>query len=178
MTDSTTSKTQQVWVIRTGWDGEHYESNLQEGVAGHDWQYPLDLSEVASKQDLKDILHKDIDDPTAHRVGQYASQIWTLLTDVRVGDLVLQPRKATSKAEREFSLGIVTRGYWYRNPAMDGLRHVISVDWKRTNLPLTALQPDLQKTLNRPPTIYRVSMWRALARLQQVVKTGMDPELH
>ncbi|MDE0268169.1 MAG: hypothetical protein OXI96_03915 [Acidimicrobiaceae bacterium] len=92
---------------------------------------------------------------------------------VRVGDLVVLPRKKIS----QLALGIVTRGYWYRNIPDSDTRppHVVSVDWKRTDVPRTAVKQDLLNSLGASLTLCSIKRNDARRRLHHLLLTGQDP---
>ena len=92
-------------------------------------------------------------------VANYSGQLWALRAHVSIGDLIALPRKKT----RQIAIGVVTREYWYRDDPDPGRRHVVSVDWKRTDVPWEAAHEDLRNSLSSLRTIWRnqVRRWRA-----------------
>ena len=127
------------WLVRAGRRGEREEFALELGVSGGGWDGLPDLTEVPSRHDLETMLRKLSPDWSNHTVGIYVGQLWMLRNHVGVGDLVVMPLKTTSR----IALGVVTRPYWYRDDPDPGKRHVVSVDWKRTDLVRSAVRPDL-----------------------------------
>ncbi len=92
------------WLIRAGQRREHYDYNLEHGLAGLGWRTP-DLRSVSGRQEVEGFLRSDYPDEKAKTISTWASQMLRLL-NVRVGDLV-----ATNGSNREISLGTVTREY-------------------------------------------------------------------
>ncbi|MXW95984.1 MAG: AAA domain-containing protein [Acidimicrobiaceae bacterium] len=150
------------WLIRAG-SPEHYDHNIDQGLAGIHFGFTQDLNTFASREDLKaDTALK----PSA------LGQLWRLRNEVQAGDLVVMPPKS---GQQQMALGVVTRGYWYREDAWGGYRHLVSVDWKRTGVSRSALGQDLRNSLAANMTICGISRNDAAWRLQQVLDTSRDP---
>ena len=159
------------WLIRAGRTGEREEFALEIGVSGGGWNTQPDLTAVPSRHGLETILRKLEPDWGNHTVGIYVGQLWMLRNHIDVGDLVVMPLKATSR----IALGVVTRPYWYRDDPDPGKRHVVSVDWKRTDLPRSAVRPDLLNSLGSARTICTIARNDGAWRLHQLLLTGNDP---
>ena len=69
----------------------------------------------------------------------------------------------------------MTREYWYRDDLDPRRRHVVSVDWKHTNVPWDAAYGDLRNSLSSRRTIYRVKCGDGVNRLHEMMATGRDP---
>ena len=104
-------------------------------------------------------------------ISTWANQLWTLFDRVRVGDLVVLPRKATS----QIALGVVSEQYRYNDDAEPDWRHVVSVDWRRTDVPRTAVKQDLLYSLGSALTICTITRNDGKWRLHQLLRTGADP---
>ena len=161
------------WVIRGGRQGEHQERevfNFEHGLAVVGWSQLPDLRDVSSLRDMEDTIRRE---RPGHdkSVSNHARQLWKLRTDVSVGDLVVQPRRGASL----IALGIVTREYSYRDDPDRSRRHAVSVDWKRTDVPRTAVREDLRRSLGAQQTIYSITANDGAWRLHQLMLTGRDP---
>ena len=159
------------WLIRAGRRGEREEFALEIGVSGGGWGRLPDLTEVPSRHDLETMLRKLSPDWSNRTVGIYVGQLWMLRHHVGVTDLVVMPFKTTSR----IALGVVTRPYWYRDDPDPGKRHVVSVDWKRTDLARSAVRPDLLNSLGSARTICTIARNDGAWRLHQLLLTGNDP---
>ena len=69
----------------------------------------------------------------------------------------------------------MTREYRYQNDPDPKLRHAVSVDWKRTDLPRTAVRQDLLYSLGSARTVCSIQRNDGAWRLQQLLLTGSDP---
>ena len=74
------------WLIRAG-SPEHYDHNIDQGLAGIHFGFTQDLNTFASREDLKaDTALK----PSA------LGQLWRLRNEVQAGDLVVMPPNRAS----------------------------------------------------------------------------------
>ena len=161
-----------VWLIRAGRDGDRFDYNVERGLACLGWDDVPDLRSFSSREELRDALRLHFPDSKKGTISSYTSQLWRMRTDVRLGDLVVMPRKGTP----EIALGSVSREYWYDNAADMGWgRHVVSVDWKRTDVPRSALRQDLVGSLSAQMTICSITRNDASWRIQQLLAAGHDP---
>jgi restriction system protein len=80
------------------------------------------------------------------------------------------------KTTKRIALGRVTSGYSYLDATEDpNKRHVVTVDWQRTDLPRTAVKQDLLFTLGSAMSIFAPSKNNAVARLEHLLAHGSDP---
>ena len=162
------------WMIRGGMDGKFEELAIEEGLAGAGWgsqRFP-DLRDVGSRDQMAELIREAQPETSDGKVSLWVGQFWRLKTGIRRGDLVVMPLKTTS----EIAVGVVSWEYWYRDDlSPDGLPHVVSVNWKRTDVPRSALRDDLLASLGSQLTICAIGAKDAALRLQQVIDTGSDP---
>ena len=161
-----------VWLIRAGRDGDRFDYNVEHGLACLGWDDIPDLRGFSSRQELQDAMRPHYPDRGEGTISSHTSQLWRMRTDVRQGDLVVMPRKGAP----QIALGSVTREYWYDTAADVGWgRHVVSVDWKRTDVPRSALRQDLVGSLSAQMTICSITRNDASWRIQQLLAAGHDP---
>lgn len=156
------------WVIRAGKHGEREQWCLDNGAAGGGWDEVGDLSNCASRDDVKALTDVALPGATAGLRANNAGQLWGLL-NVQPGDLIVLPRKTT----KSLALGLCRKGYEYRPDAP--LKHVVSVDWQRDDVPRSAIKGDVLYTLGAVMTIFRASRNNAESRLRTVLDGGTDP---
>ena len=159
------------WLIRAGRDGEREDYNLEHGLASMGWGQLPDLTGVSSRRDIDGMLRRALPDAPDGAIRNYAGQLWSLRSGVRVGDLVVLPLKTT----RQIALGVVTQEYSYRADEDGDWRHVLAVDWKRIDVPRSAVKQDLLKSLGAQMTIYSIKNKDDVWRLHQLLLTGRDP---
>ena len=159
------------WLIRAGGRGEFAESFIENEVVAVGFGELGDLSEVSSRDEMLELVKLDRPESSDGQARASANQLWTFLSQVRRGDLVVMPSMNNSG----FALGTVTEEYWYRHDAVDALHHAVSVDWKPDEVPRTAVRQDLLKALGLRPTINRIRSDDHARRVRQLLETGQDP---
>lgn len=88
------------------------------------------------------------------------------------GDLMVMPMKTTKK----IALGICTQGYHYAaNEPDPNKRHLLRVDWKRSDVSRAAIKDDLLNTLNGAMTVFQAAKNHAEQRLRATMEKGVDP---
>ena len=159
------------WLIRAGREGEREGYNLEHGLASMGWGSLPDLRGVSSRHDVEAMIRQALPDRPDGAVRNYARQLWSLCSGVQVGDLVVLPLKTS----RKIALGTVVQEYSYRADEESDWRHVVSVDWQRTDVPRSAVKQDLLKSLGGQMTIYSIKDRDHMKRLHQLLLTGSDP---
>lgn len=164
--------TRAAWTVRTGKYGERDDWALSNGFAGGGWtQYP-DLSPIQSREAMSQLVLDTIGAERQGAIPNYAGQLWALRERIQVGDLVVLPLKTVGQV----ALGTVTGPYKYISEEPDpAKRHVIPVNWQRTDVPRTAFKQDLLNILGSALTVFQSTRNDAAYRLDRVCETGVDP---
>ena len=160
-----------VWVIRAGKHGEREQWCLDQGAAGAGWDEVADLSACSSRADVRALVEAANPGESPGKLANHAGQLWGLL-QIQQGDIIILPRKST----KTLAIGLCAEAYHYR-PDGD-LKHVVSVDWKRDDVPRSAIKDDLIYTLGAIMTIFRARRNKAEERFQVVLDAGVDPGTH
>lgn len=159
------------WVVRSGRQGERDQWCLTNGVAGGGWHEWPDLTGTPSREAMRAIVDQVKPDAKPGARAGWASQLWAFL-HIAPGDLVIMPMKTT----KTLALGVCTKGYHYVAAEPEPTkRHRIGVDWKRDDVPRSAIKQDLLYTLGALATIFSPSRNEAAARFRAVMETGEDP---
>lgn len=162
----------QAWVIRSGSHGERDAWALQSGCSGGGWAEVEDLTECSTREDVAHLTAKAYAGATDGTLANFTGQLWALRGRIKPGDLMVMPLKTT----RQIALGRVTGSYEYRASEQDGnKRHVVAVEWQRTDLPRSAVKQDLLFTLGSAMTIFSPNKNKAVDRLEHLLKHGTDP---
>jgi restriction system protein len=160
------------WVIRAGRRGERDQWALRSGFSGGGWREVPDLTACTSREDIAEVVEATWPGASSGRHTNFTGQLWTLRSRISAGDLLVMPLKTTKR----IAFGRVAGGYRYRagEPEPDR-RHVVAVDWQRTDLPRAAIKQDLRFTLGGALSIFAPSKNNAVARLEHLLVYGTDP---
>jgi restriction system protein len=108
----------------------------------------------------------------AGALPNYTGQLWALRSRIQPGDLMVLPLKTTS----QIAFGRVAGGYEYLADEPDpSRRHILRVEWLRTDVPRTAIKQDLLFILGSALTVFKPSRNGATWRLERILETGRDP---
>lgn len=103
-------------------------------------------------------------------VGNYAGQLWAFALAMKVGDIVVLPRKLTSQV----ALGRVTGVYAHKKVG-DVMRHVRAVEWVRPEVPRSVFGQDLLHSFGAFMTACNISRNNAEERVAAVLAGKPDP---
>ena len=171
MVDQQSSDGPRAWLIRAGRSGERDDFAIEGNLAGGGFHEVPDLTNVSTRDEMKKVVRRAYPSAGEKKVVNYVGQLWALRSRVRPNDLAVLPLKTTS----QIALGVVTGGYQFRADADAGKQHVVSVDWRETDVPRTAVEKDLLYSLGSSLTVCEVKRNDGAWRLQQILETGSDP---
>ena len=108
-------------------------------------------------------------DDGRNRLRNFAAQLNQFAHTIRIGDLVVMPRKLTDGV----AVGEVTGDYIF--DAEDPYKHSRAVNWFQESVPRDTFKQDLRHSLGAFMTICEVKRNEALDRVWAVLETGADP---
>lgn len=159
------------WTVRTGRSGERTEWGFANGVVGGGWNEIPDLTHVTDKEQLRSIVSETYGG-SKNQIANVTGQLWSLRMRIEDGDYIVLPIRATSQV----AFGQVRGGYKYLADQDDpGKRHVIQVNWIKTDVPKSLLKQDMLYQLGSALTIFWVGNNDATYRLEQVMNGRPDP---
>lgn len=162
----------QAWVVRSGKYGERDAWTLQSGCSGGGWEEIPDMTHCTKREDIVQIAVDTYKGASDAAIATKVGQLWALRGRIETGDLMVMPMKTT----KQIALGRVVGPYEYRTVEQDlAKRHVVPVDWQRVDLPRAAVKQDLLFTLGSALTIFSPSKNNSVARLESLLKSGVDP---
>lgn len=159
------------WVVRAGKYGERDPWVLANGRAGTGWAEVPDLTACSSREDVTAVVAQVYAGESAPTQAAAAGQLWAMRGRIKPGDLLVLPVKTT----KQIAIGVVSAGYEYLRDEASDRRHVISVDWKVTDLSRAVVKQDLLYTLGSALTIFAPTRNHAVKRLVALMETGSDP---
>jgi restriction system protein len=160
------------WTVRGGENGEREQAALDGGLIILGWEeLGEDLSHVASRFNLSDKLRAAYPDDASRTIDNWTYQLWQFIKVMKVGDLVVMPRKNKSV----IAIGRLTGDYQYRSDALPGWRHVRQVTWLKRDVERAAIRGDLRDSMGSFRTVSELSRRDAAKRVQLLVDSGVDP---
>ncbi|MGW1491622.1 CBS domain-containing protein [Streptomyces sp. NPDC002402] len=158
------------WVVRAGENGEREHAALEEGVLLAGWQGLGDLTDIATREDIKAAVAAAYPDEGPYTVGNWTGQLYRFVHEIQPGDFVALPLKSWRVA-----IGRVAGGYEYRADAADGLRHVRRVEWLVKDIDRQSIQSDLQNSMGSLLTVFELSRFGAADRIAALAEGQPDP---
>ncbi|SFE61260.1 restriction system protein [Actinopolyspora alba] len=159
------------WLVRGGRDGEREESALREGILIAGWDEVDDISHCATKEQLREKLRESYPEQSKGTVSNWTGQLWRILSEIEIGDLVVLPMKTSSKV----AIGKIYGSYYYDAEREPGFRHLRAVKWIRTEISRTAIQQDLLDSMGSLMTVCRLQRYGAARRIAYIADHGIDP---
>ena len=159
------------WMVRAGRDGERETTALTEGLIIAGWEEVGDLSQIHDKSGVRDLLERTYPDASRATIGNWTGQLWRLLHEIAVDDLVVIPLKNRV----DVAVGQVTGNYEYRGNAPPGFRHVRAVRWIDTAVRRANIRQDLLDSMGSLLTVCRLERFGAAERIKSLAERGVDP---
>ena len=134
-----------VWIVRGGNNGECEATALEHNLALIGWPAMGDLTDVSSRDKMRDILQQFYPNSPPGRIRNHTTSLWYFRDKIEVGDLIVMPRKG----EKTITVGEVLREYEYR-PEFEEYPNVRMVKWIGPEVGTDSLTPDLWEAVTRP----------------------------
>lgn len=161
----------QAWVIRSGRHGERDAWALQNSCSGGGWHAVPDMTPYSTRESVGELVAETFKGSADGKIANFSGQLWALRGRIAPGDLMVMPMKTT----KQIAFGRVTGAYEFRQDDDPNKRHVVPVDWKRTDLPRSSVKQDLLFTLGSAMSIFSPNKNNAVARLEHLLEYGTDP---
>ena len=162
-----------VWVIRAGREGENEEFALNNGVYSIGFGLDQSVTNFADRDALRDFIQETQSLDSVQRAAAYASQLWRVAYDMKMGEMVVLPRKRP----KVIAVGRIAGDYEY-NPdeSQAPLPHTRKVEWLVEDVPRANFDSDLLRSINSNRTIFQVSRNNAEGRINDVVNAYLGNE--
>ena len=153
-----------VWVIRAGRMGENEEFALKNGVHSIGFGLRRKVTDFANYEELRD--HLQTEGMSVQQAAAPASQLWRFAHTMRVGEMVVLPRKRP----KVIAVGRIAGDYEYSpDETQAPLPHTRRVEWTVADVPRANFALDLLRSFNSNRTIFEANRNNAEARIRQVV---------
>ncbi|MDO8874250.1 MAG: restriction endonuclease [Methanoregula sp.] len=170
-----------LWMVRAGKYGEWENLALEKNMAILGWVKTPDLTNVQTREQLREILNKAYPDEKNRALINFESQIWPFIRVMEKGDLVAMPLKSRSA----IAFGIIDGPYIYRTDLPENSRHTRKVNWFK-EIPRDKFDQDLLYSLGAFMTVCRIHRNDAEDRIKALLEgkplpvkkrgTGKQPE--
>ena len=158
-----------IWVIRAGRHSAYYEKYIQNSKVYIPWEgYHIDLSTFDTRQEFKEVVKKEkgVDNRTS--IANWYGQLYMFVKEMREGDLVLIPSRAT----KSYCLAEIVGAYKYSKNEKDKLYHSRDIRIIDQSIPKSVFAQEINYSLGAFRTIFRaryeeeilqsVNNWRAV----------------
>jgi restriction system protein len=159
------------WIVRGSKNGARDQWMLSNSFTGVDFFELPSLADVSDLAEMRTLVGEKMPGLKPGAVGNYAAQLFAFAHRIQVGDTVVLPIKNSGQV----ALGVVTGEYEYV-PGDGILNHVRKVDWKRADVPRTAIHQDLLYSLGAFSTVAQVARNDGAWRLRRIMDGAeVDP---
>lgn len=161
-----------LWLVRAGKYGEHENKFIDENRVFLTWGdvSEKDLTKIPDYEGIKRHVQEKYAGDTAGRIGNYSGQIWAFVLAMKVGDLVVLPRKGTST----IAIGEIKSECRYDPSVVADYRHFHEVSWLNTEIPRSAFDQDLLYSFGAFLTVCEIKRNDAEKRVRTMSLKGWN----
>ncbi|MCY4046620.1 MAG: restriction endonuclease [Candidatus Dadabacteria bacterium] len=160
-----------IWVARAGKHGGEEDLALEQGRAFIGWTHLGDLSDIHTREQIRELLEKKYPDWNSYKVGNHTGQIFRFIKEIQVGDLLALPLKKRPT----IAFGEVVGDYEYIGGNPESAHHSRKVKWKSEPIPRSAFDKDLLYAFGSLLTVFRVNKNKE-DRIKAVIEGKPQPE--
>ena len=156
-----------LWLVRLGKNGEFERSALDKGILRIGFGIKTEISNLKDRDGLFRLMEALFPDAKPAKQRNFASQVNQFVNIAADGDLVVSPMKTTST----IAIGR------FSGPYVPGPKREVTrpVEWLRVDIKRGAFKQDLLYSFGAIMTVCEISRNNALNRVEQVLRTGVDP---
>jgi restriction system protein len=158
-----------LWIVRAGAQGERELAAIDQGRLLPGFLTAGDLTGLRDREAILAHLREVMPDEGKNRLRNYSAQLNQFVNTMRVGDMVVMPRKVTNGV----AIGVVAGDYAF-DPAR-GVKHSRPVQWRAESLPRDTFKQDLRHSFGAFLSVCEIKRNAALDRVKAVLETGLDP---
>lgn len=150
-----------VWTVKGGRHGEREELMLSENLIGSGWEELGSLEGIDTREKLEAHYKATYPEAGAKKASNHIAQLWSLLTRMQEGELVVLPVKTSGT----IAIGRVAGPYQFREDIRSDTQHTRRVEWIATDVPRDNFDQDLLYSFGAFLTIGRVRREAAEPRI-------------
>lgn len=158
-----------LWIVRAGRGGERELEVISEGRLMLGFLLSGDLSALNDRHAIAEHLRETMPKAGEGRIKNFAAQLNQFANVIKIGDLVVLPRKLTNG----IAIGRITGSYEFDAEA--SFRHTRKVEWLKEAIPRDTFGQDMRHSFGAFMTVCEIKRNNALGRVQAVLQTGKDP---
>ena len=155
-----------VWTVKGGHHGEREDRLLANNLIGGGWEELPSLEGIREREQLAERYAAAYPDASPSTRGNYVGQLWSLLTRMQVGELVVLPLKTTGT----IAVGRIAGPYQYRDDLGADLKHFRPVEWIAKDVARDSFDQDLLYSFGAFLTIGRVQRENAEERVLAAIE--------
>jgi len=155
-----------VWLVRAGKHGERERTALEHNLVTIGWGQLPDLSLLKAREELIHLLEQHYPEASSAKLSNWGGQLWSFCHRIEPKDLVVLPLKT----QAAIAIGEVAGPYQYHADRGDGIRHVRSVKWLRTDVPRPTFDQDLLHSFGAFLTVCEIKRNNAEERIRSIVR--------
>ena len=156
-----------VWVVRGGKYGERESKALVDNVLTIGWNNLDDLTNVETKEQVREVIQSANPHFTQFQLGKYAGEVWAFIDTLKAGDLVVMPRKG----QPTFAVGEISGDYKYYESDLE-MPHGRGVSWINQEIPKNDLEEDLKGAFYTVSMLFRPRSTEAENRFRAIAGSG------
>lgn len=145
---------QVIWGIHAGKTGDADNLFSQKKRIAIGWAKVGDLSNMKTRDDVKDLYLKVYPESKPMAVANCAGQLYRFVHEMKIGDLVAYPAKST----REVRIGKIVSGYQYRPEIHSGYPNQRKVEWLKT-LPRTSFTQGVLYEMGSAMSLFQIKTY-------------------
>ncbi|MEX2174798.1 MAG: restriction endonuclease [Pirellulaceae bacterium] len=158
-----------LWLIRTGKHGEYEKKFLDDNRVYLTWhELDRDLSQVGTKQELRDLLEATYPTATKAHISNHLGQIWAFVDVIAPGDWLIIP----SKNKPAIHVAEVTGLYVFDGKAEAPYFHFRPIKWIAKDVPRAHFDSDLLYSFGAIQTICQMTRNDAEKRVRSMAQEG------
>jgi restriction system protein len=163
-----------LWLLRGGRHGEFEDKFFEDSRVYLAWESldNFDLGKTKDYDGVEEIIREAYPGSNDRRTENLAGQAWAFALQMKVGDLVVTPRKHKSA----IAVGLVTGPYKFDVDAPSRFRHQHEVKWLNTEVPRTVFRQDILYSFGAFVTACEITRNHAEQRVRAIAKSGWKPE--
>ncbi len=158
-----------LWIVRAGKHGERELAAIDRSRLLPGFLEVGDLRGCKDRDAVLAHLMQIYPDAGQNRLRNFAAQLNQFVNAIRIGDIVVMPRKVTDGV----AIGEVTGDYVFDEG--DPYKHSRAVKWREESVARDVFKQDLRHSFGAFMTICEIKRNAALERVRAVLETGIDP---